>query len=423
MESIIGKEIKKTGTHRRKRIFTKNKFGIPGYIAAIFKNDDAKMEIFSKKIHNLEKGRHILELSPIYIRGLQHGLCSKKEALNNIFGLDEANRLDFTELAPREINQLCEYLYRLLYTGMERILKELDFNGYLSVDKVINSGNAMKNYNGSILYGGITIRNYLTHTAKNEFPVPITEQDKDIQNKRINEFVNSLESFSQIKSFPFSIFRYKDHIVLDENNKLITPDIEAKYNLKRILGREMYNALKVKNITTYDATYMESLLIEKIKKITKREIKLIVGKYISEIKDEAVINEILSASELNSIIAVTNHGLIHEIVRLLDNNINNIITAGENPERVLTEEEKKSFFQIAYQSLQKNTVSPDDDDIWISKFGCALRSNSVNYNFMKLLFKYHTMPQRDEMSITDWMDVSGTRLSYDELENIFNTEI
>lgn len=363
----------------------------PKSVIMAFNKDENKYALFMSTLYNYASGRHILELSPLHIYDLSNGVNSKRAALAGIFGV-KSEELEFSHISNRGINVLADVAYALLYKGIERKLKSLNLNSYISVDKIINAGNAIKNHNGSKTYGGSTIRDYLTYNAKNERIVDMTEDEIIACNDIISNALTRMKNYKLVKSIPISIFRYKQYVLTDKNNNVTSPDIEAKHNLKRILTAEEYETANIAKLSLTKATVLESKLINAIKKTVKTEMKNISEEYLKEIPESLMKENLKKATNINNIIGITAHGLIHDIVKIMENNMRVVVNLENEPDRIMTEEERKSLLQIEYAALQESLVSPEDDALWLADLKDALNGKMATYGIIKLIIEYACVP-------------------------------
>ena len=77
-------------------------------------------------------------------------------------------KLNIENLPTRSIIELADLAYGMIYKGLVFKLKGLDLNYFMTPDKIINAGNVIKNHNGTEIYGGNTIRDFLAHYSVNE---------------------------------------------------------------------------------------------------------------------------------------------------------------------------------------------------------------------------------------------------------------
>ena len=299
-------------------------------------------------------GRHILDISPLYVYNLQNGITSKKMSLAAFFKYEDAVKLDFDHLPAKAINRLSELTFSMIYKGITIKLSSLDLNYFMSTDKIINAGNVIKNHNGTELYGGNTIRSFLTHFCVNESDSIATEEELNNMADIIKNKIIELKEYNAVKSIPFSIFRYSLYIKIDEDGKITTPDIEAKHNIRKILGQEIYYKYHFKKLSMIRATFFESKLIKQIKKTMTKEMNTIANELLIDIPEGCLKEHAILVSSIDNITIITDSGIIHDIVSYKMTNIKGLKTLSEpeNSSRPLTEDEKKSLFQIEYTAIR-----------------------------------------------------------------------
>ena len=346
----------------------------PEIVFLLNKNEDNIKEM-SKIVHDFKNGRRLLELSPIHIRGLQYSIASKKSSLENIFGAERYAIFNVGEMKNRDIATLADYIYQVIYEGLDILLKKLDINNYMSVDKIINYGNVMKNYDGITICQGKTVRHYLTYMSKNEKPIN-SKFDKAAWKEMIANKLEEFKDYTKIKSMPFYLFNYKSHIELDDDKHVVVADIEAKKNLQSIITKEIYDALYGSALSLKEATVYESKLIHVIKKTLGQKLLDVYTSLEADIPEE-LKEDCLNATSVSSISLATKKGLVHDIVDYYETNVKMIIDISKTPDKILEEDEKKAIYQIEYQSIQKR----EDLDIlaWSTDLKLFLEENPT-YN-------------------------------------------
>ena len=397
------KEIKKNRNIKyrknKKRFVPSKKY--PIQVSYAFRNNQKCCELFMKILTEFSQGRHLLDKSPLDIYELKNGLNARKRALDNILGLEHATTLDILLLNSRDIYGLADVAYEMLYKGLEKKLDELDLNCYISAEKVVNAGNAIKNYDGIITFGGATIRDFLNHTIEKEKISAKAEESRyQCENAALN-FINNTGTYKVIKSIPFSIFRYKDYIKTNEKGEIIKPDIEAKSHIRRIVGNEIYENAGFKKITMKDATTIEIQLIEHIKSIVEDQLKEILKKYIESIPESVIKEHLIASKNIDAIALISNKGLIHDIVDIFDENIKSVVELEKDPYRVLNQTERKALFQIEYTSIRsQGSASLTSDNIWIAEIADAINAEYAKYAMIKTIIEQGFVPKYNEADIT-----------------------
>ena len=357
--------------------------GLPPEVAAVFAegqrkiDDNAKNKIqqFATEIHDIKRGKKLFNLSPAHIRDLQFGYYARRKALESILGAEKYVSLGIPELKYAQLITLSDYLYRQLCIGLGVMLKKLDINTFISVEKIIKAGNSIKNYDGTEIYGGNTVRDFIRYNARNE-KTSAEKVNKDVIKTVIKGKENMLTDYRRVKSLPFSLFSYRNGVAVKEDGSIYIPDIEAKKNLKIILGED-YDSNMFTGLTLIEATAYESRLIHVIKKTVSREIEQFLKEYDGKLAalPEIMRKDIIAAGDVSLISSATKKCLIHEVVTRYMDNFRIMAGIWESAEdRLLTDEEKNALFQIEYQAARKN---PDIDFEYIADFGAYLKDNPV----------------------------------------------
>ena len=217
----------------------------PYAIYNAFRRNKEKCEIFLNTARAYESGRHILELSPLHISNLQRN-NTRQTALANFFKSKDVLMLQIDDLNAKAVKQLSNYLYNAIIKGINTKLEKLDLGAYISTEKIINAGNVMRNYDGIKTYGGSTIRDFITHTITTKKQPKFKNNNMEQANMLVSEFKEKLKDYNAIKSIPFSIFGFTIYIRVNKNKEIVVPDIEAKDNLRKIIGNEAYEKYDIK---------------------------------------------------------------------------------------------------------------------------------------------------------------------------------
>ena len=378
--------------HNQKSKYYKRPLRSKDAIKAAFSNNDASAQ-FKKVIHEYSHGRHILDLSPLDIYELRNGIFARKRALVNIVKVDPELSVHIQELSNRLTYEISDYAYEELYKGLTKTLESLSLNCYVSPEKVINAGNAIKNHDGAMTYGGKTIRNYLTHIIKNEKITNISDEDAEKCINIVKTCRHSFADYNAIKSLPFSVFRYKQYIRTNENGEITTPDIEAKYNIRRMIGPENYNAAPFAKISITDATTLESKLIEKIRKTAQNEADIKMNELVVLVKDDTLKKHLIMASNLDNVSVITNHGHVHDIIDYMVENTNTIIKLQEKPNDKISPEDANKIIRIEYAAAQGNYDTDITKDIlWISDLGECLKGQYATYEIIRRVISLGFVP-------------------------------
>ena len=367
----------------------------PSEIVEVFETYSTLCEVFYRKMEDLSTGRHILDLSPLHIYELRNGTSARRNALISILGEKDATRLKIFTMKSAKILILSDYAYEKIHKGLEEIVVQLDINCYISPDKIINAGNAIKNHNGAELYGGDRIRNYITHLLSHEKPLSMTDEEFDACKTVIKETIVTMQNYKAIKSIPFSIFRYDMNIRTDEDNNIVVPDVEAKYNIKRIIGVNNYNKAPFRKLSIAHATVFEARLIQTIKETVKKESERVVKEVVADMKDSKLKKDILKSSNVEYISIVTSKCLIHDIIDYMKNNAERIKKLDENPSLPFTQDDKDSLIQIEYVANQSNMQAPGADNA----FRMAIASKHCTYRIAKELIELGFIPLLEENTV------------------------
>ena len=422
-------QLNKNATKNRRRHFIRrpapvDKRKYPKEVLLAFKYDYEKCDIFYKTMYGYMCGRHILDISPLYVYNLQNGITSKKMSLAAFFKYEDAVKLDFDHLPAKAINRLSELAFSMIYKGITIKLSSLDLNYFMSTDKIINAGNVIKNHNGTELYGGNTIRSFLTHFCVNESDSIATEEELNNMADIIKNKIIELKDYNAVKSIPFSIFRYSLYIKIDEDGKITTPDIEAKHNIRKILGQEIYYKYHFEKLSMIRATFFESKLIRQIKKTMTKEMNTIANELLIDIPEGCLKEHAILVSSIDNITIITDSGIIHDIVSYMMTNIKGLKTLSEpeNSSRPLTEDEKKSLFQIEYTAIRSGQSGLETDPMWLSEISMAIKAEYATFNKLLLCIDSKFAPIINEKSILDYnVDYNTFKAFYDKYIT-YNTE-
>lgn len=378
----------------------------PQEIVYAFNYNLENIKKFNKIITNFSKGRHILDLSALDIIGLDKQPATRRKALINICTLNVAAELGIMEMNTRDLCNLSTYVYTQIQEGLKLKIKDLELNIYLTPDRIINSGKVLKNHNGQKEYGGITIRDYITYYIKQEEKNELSQEEKNNINVGIEEFLTKLQDtgYATLKSVPFSIMRIENHIKIDENGIIISPDIEAKDNLRKIIKPEIYNKYGFSKLSATEATKYEIKLFKNIKSVVKEEIKRQLSPLVVMLPKERISEDIKQSIKLDNISMISKKGRIQDIVEYMHKNVETIANL-ENDKtqwnRRLNEEEIQSIFQIEYAAMPS---SINMNDTWITDLSLALRCIYATYPMIKVLINHKFVPLIDDIPITRYTD-------------------
>lgn len=378
---------------------------IPEEIFTAFNGNQKNCNLFLKKMAEFSKGRHVIDLSPLDIYELKNGLNAKRTALISILGMKNAETLQIFYMYPFRIHILADFVYTKIYQGLEEMLKSLDFNCYISAEKIINAGNVIKNHRGEETYGGNTVRDYLSHMTKKEITITLSDDEKAACVSIINSVLEDFSNYKKIKSLPFSIFRYKNSVRTSEDGEILIPDVEAKYNLKRILNSK-YNEAPFNKLSMNKATILESKLIDKIRNTAKEEGINEVKKLVANMPDSKIKNDIITVSNIDNVSLVTNYGHIHDIVDYMIENTKRVIELEKDINRTVTEKDIQSIIQIEYTAAQSKTTDIDEEMNWITELGNALRGKNLQYGIVKGIIELGFVPRVDDMVVTYYDNLS-----------------
>lgn len=378
--------------------------GLPPRVAAVLaagkRNLDdiskTKIRVFASEIYDIKRGKKVLDYSPANIRDLQYGFNSRRAALAAIFGTEKYRYFEIEAFHTEQLISFSDYVFETICVGLKTLLTSLDLNSFMSVERIVKAGNSIKNYGGAEVYGGTTVRDFLTYCAKKEKTV-----ENKVSVETIKQIILSKESqfeeYKRIKSLPFALFDYKRNIKTDESGCITTPDLEAKKNLRIMLGSE-YAANNFSSITLIEATAYESRLIHKIKKTATVALEQYINDNNEKVKTlpEFLQKDLLAAGNINLISAATKKCLVHEVVSRYEENFELITAAGEKfneavkngEEYCLSDNEKKALFQIEYQVAR---TKPDIDFEYIADFGAFLNENEVKFADIESIIRVHNL--------------------------------
>ena len=183
----------------------------PYVIYNAFRKNKEKCEIFLNTARAYESGRHILELSPLYISNLQRNINTRQTALANFFKSKDVLVLQIDNLNAKAVKQLSNYLYNAIIKGINTKLEKLDLGAYISTEKIINAGNVMRNYDGIKTYGGSTIRDFITHTITTKKQPKFKNNNMEQANMLVSEFKEKIKRLQRNKEY--SIFNFWIHYI------------------------------------------------------------------------------------------------------------------------------------------------------------------------------------------------------------------
>lgn len=373
----------------------------PYVIYNAFRKNKKKCEIFLNTARAYESGRHILELSPLYISNLQRNINTRQTALANFFKSKDVLVLQIDNLNAKAVKQLSNYLYNAIIKGINIKLEKLDLGAYISTEKIINAGNVMRNYDGIKTYGGSTIRDFITHTITTKKQPKFKNNNMEQANMLVSEFKEKLKDYNAIKSIPFSIFGFTIYIRVNKNKEIVVPDIEAKDNLRKIIGNEAYEKYDIKNIPLITATGMETVLIKRIRKtldVKLKDLALNFNDIISEKNTTKLKHHISICAKAENVSVITDSGLIMNIAEYFKNNLNKIIQMDKNRDKKLSDEDKKALFQIEYTAM-KNDTTPNS--LWLSEILAAINGKYATFEKLLLCIEYDFAPVINDISVMD----------------------
>lgn len=374
-----------------------------------FNGDAERRKAFLNTCANFKKGRHILDICPSFVYELKNGQNARRRALNALF-MSKSDNLGFMNMSPKSIYILSDLAYDAIYEGLITTLSLIDINGYISADKIVKAGGAIKNHNADDTFGGRTVRDYITYMVKTNTDVASVTPEELMICKKIIKQKESELTYTNVKSLPFAILNYNDKIQV-VNGELKTPDIEAKCNLKKILGDELYKKCNISKITITDATICEDLLIKKIKKLVSEEISLIYHENENKLSDK-LKEKLIRAGKISNLVRVTNHGQIKDIVENYKNNICNLVSLATTPDVIMKSEEVNSIFQIEYAAMQEDINSPVEYMLWLTDFGAAKNGRFTTYSKLIPIIENHCSPCIDGSPITDYEFTDTSKINY-----------
>lgn len=368
-------------------------------ISLAFGPDIEKRNKFASNLSNFTAGRHILDLCPAYIYDLDGNVIARRNALNYLFPF-KSTELIFTEMQPKHIYALSDIAKESIEKGISLTLNQLDLKSYITTAKIIKAGAAIKKHHADQTFGGRTIRNYLTYICTTN-----EEEKSEPENIKICKaiIVNKKDEINSvnIKSLPFSLINYNNRIIVNKG-ELVSPDIEAKSNLRKILGDQKYAEARIKEISIRDATYCEDFLIKQIKKLVQSELTNIYNESVEKIDEDFMKKKLEIASDLKILGTITTKGQIKDIIEYFKQNINTIIYAQKNPLEILSKEKTDCIFKIEYCSMQVQIENPREYSEWLTEFGAAKEGKFVTFSKLIPIMKHRCSPYIDGSPITDY---------------------
>lgn len=373
---------------------------------------------YSEIAHNYAKGLHILGLSLVAIDNLDKSVSKRAEAIYGILGNKEAANLGIDFLPKAEdkkmqykIINISNHLSQAIEVGFNKMLERLDIpNLKVSFDMVKKAGKAVRTRNATLTYNGNSIREYITYEAsKLKDEDTLTEEENKLRKIILDEAYKDLQKYNNIKSIPFGLLRYKRGIQLNAELEIVRPDIEAKYNLKRILGVEKYNIANIKSLSLEKATLIEGQLIELIKKTAQKEIMDTIGEQVKAMPKNILKKDLKAASKLSNVSNVTSRWLILDVVENIQEQTQFVEKVINDPYYYWTDEEKRLFLQIEMQALtdqDKETTSR-----YINEMRMILNGKYCNLKLLEPFIEERSCP-------IVLSGLSDKELTQAELENI-----
>ena len=172
------------------------------------------------------------------------------------------------------------------------------------------------------------------------------------------------------------------------------------------------------------ATFFESKLIKQIKKTMTKEMNTIANELLIDIPEGCLKEHAILVSSIDNITIITDSGIIHDIVSYMMTNIKGLKTLSEpeNSSRPLTEDEKKSLFQIEYTAIRSGQSGLETDPMWLSEISMAIKAEYATFNKLLLCIDNKFAPIINEKSILDYnVDYDMFKAFYDKYIT-YNTE-
>lgn len=366
-----------------------------------FRGDAESKRAFLHALSNYEKGRHILDLMPSFIYDLKNGQNARRRALNLLFS-PKFDSFNFMVMKTREIMYLSELAYDAILEGINVTIKSLDLNIYISPEKIINAGGAIKNHKAEITFGGKTIRDYICYMSQNVYEKDDITPKELTKCKTIIKQKEAALSYTNIKSYPFALLNYKENFTI-RNGKVEIPDIEAKINLRKILGSKDYEIGYISKISIKDATICEDLLIKKMRALIQEEISETLNELnISNLPD-AFKTKIEHSANINNITMITDKGQIKDIVDNIKTNVTTLIDLFQHPDKELTPAEADCIFRMEYAAMQEEIDFTQNYSVWLMEFGAAKSGKHVTFDILSEIMLTKCSPYINGSPLTDFI--------------------
>ena len=373
---------------------------------------------YSAIASNYASGRHILQITLQSIEKLDKNIVLKAEAIYEILGETEATALNISLMPNKEdikmkyrINAVAAHLSRAIELGYDKVVNRLSIPGLkVSYEEVKKAAKAVRTRNAILSYDGNTIRDFLAFKASylNDEST-ITEEENKVRRLILDKEYLTLQNYKNIKSLPFSLLRYKKDVRINENMEVSRPDIEAKYNLRKILGQEKYDAANIDKISLKKATILESQLINVIKKTMQNEVMLRVKEKILNLPEGILKDDMMAACKVSNVANVTSRWIIDDIVQNIEDQVNFVEEAMNYPQKCWSDKQKVLFSQIEYQAL--NNLPREELNGYMSEIKVFLNGEYCMYDTIEPFVKARSCPY--EIS-----QISNELLTPDEITNI-----
>lgn len=389
---------------------------MPYDVAKWFSTDEERA-LFSKICHNFAAGRHIIDCSAISLYELQvYSTATRKRAMERLMGKTNYQALPLNNMHHVALLDCSDYMYKALLRGLENMLSALSLHIHMSPEKIANTGKAMKLHDGGAVYQGYRVRDVLSYTLQKEGDTSLaTDEERTAQINTVLDYCEKYKTFTAIKGIPFSVLRYKNTMRIDGDNNILLPDVEAKYNLYRILGKETYEAYHFEKASVIDATVFESKLIAKIKKTLKHELTDIYATYSQKLQNDAITKALGESLSIEALVLATNSGNVHYIVKHFRENLEALYQAQTHPAKELTDEERLALFQIIFQYNRFASYNYLDGFEGTEVTALAISYKSCTYQLFERVVRYGVIPIVDEMYIFD----TSKQFTEAELDELF----
>lgn len=362
-------------------------------IKSIFKDNKKARRGFIQVYADLKSGRHVLDIPLIVLNRLNGSIMVRDEVFMLMFGPDKYDDLGLYDCNDYDKKVLSAILYNALIKGLTAKLNAMELKSHISLLKIETAARAVKNNNGMLSYGGSTIRDFITHAVMSDVKSELKEENKgnsnnDIIDKITDSIIFTQTELNKVKSVPFSVFQYTSYICTNQNGIITQPDVEAKHNLRKIVGRETYQHLKISDLTIFAATEIERRVVEHIRLLVKKELDDRVATIKLNVENKTMRDTLVESADLNKLINISKSGLIYDIIHILDTNINTVLRLQKTPNIPINDEDANALFRAAYVACDDTLAGSD----WLPCCIETLNGEYATYNTTILALKYNYFP-------------------------------